>query len=347
MIEVLIQFFETHNDAFIALAVALGSLVGIFLVQAIVSSRFKDKDSPLRRGLVRYFFPALYIAALYGASSFISLETEISRATNVAFVVIAGFLAVRLVIEVVRSFLRRQLSRQDERTGVDPDAYRAVLGLVGPLVWTLGGLIVLENLGVEVSTIIAGLGVGGIAVALAGQAVLKDLFSYLVIVLDRPFATGDFVIFGSRLGTVERIGLRSVRVRSLSGELLVVPTSQMVDEVLQNYRDMSERRVVLPVALAVDGPAEQLPVFRAKLEEAVKSVDGLRFDRLHLSGMTERYSFELVYYVLSGDYAVHMDLQQKVLFRAIEIASELGLRPAQDVRTIELRGRIRSTRASN
>lgn len=218
----------------------------------------------------------------------------------------------------------------------------AVLNFLGKLVlWFVLLLLALENLGVDVTALVAGLGVGGIAVALAMQNILGDLFSSLSIVLDKPFAIGDNISVGDFTGRVETIGLKTTRLRSLSGEQLVFPNGDLLQSRIRNFQRMSERRTVVVFGVALDTPAGRLEAIPARLREIVLALPDLRFDRAHLRALTTAaVEIELVYFVQSADQTVAMDRQQAVLLALLRFLEESGIRLAQPAPTVVVQGQI-------
>ncbi|MCG6988277.1 MAG: mechanosensitive ion channel family protein [Gemmatimonadetes bacterium] len=190
-----------------------------------------------------------------------------------------------------------------------------VFGVAARLVlWSMVVILSLDTLGVNVSALVAGLGVGGVAVALAAQSVLADLFASLSIVFDRPFVLGDFLIVGDLLGSVEEIGLKTTRLRSLSGEQLVFSNTDLLGSRIRNYGRMYERRVVFSVGVTYQTPREKLEHIPVIIREAIlKQGDRVRFDRAHLQSFGDfAIVFESVYYVLVADYTAYMDVQQDI-----------------------------------
>lgn len=196
-------------------------------------------------------------------------------------------------------------------------------------------LFTLHNLGINITTILAGLGVGGIAVALALQKILRDLFSSLSIVMDKPFVVGDFIIMDQYLGEVEKIGLRTTRLRSLSGEQIIMSNSEILATNIRNYKRMKERRIVFQVGLPLSSEPHELQKAVSLITEAVKSKSGTRFDRCHFQAIGRSYlDIETVYYVLSPDYNVYMDIHQAILLELLTTFRENGLTfvyPAQRI----------------
>jgi small-conductance mechanosensitive channel len=175
-------------------------------------------------------------------------------------------------------------------------------------------LLTLSNLGIKVTTLIAGLGVGGIAVALALQKILGDLFASLSIVLDKPFMVGDFIIIDQYLGEVEKIGLKTTRIRSLSGEQIIFSNSDLLGARIRNYKRMQERRVPFTLSLELHTTSEKVEMAVEHIAAVIRSTDRVRFERCHFMRIAASIDIEAVYWVLSDDYNVYMDAHQSILF---------------------------------
>jgi small-conductance mechanosensitive channel len=203
----------------------------------------------------------------------------------------------------------------------------AALGFLGRVaIWAIVALLAMENLGVDVTALVAGMGVGGIAVALAAQNILGDLFASLSIVLDKPFVLGDNIAVGTDVGKVEKIGLKTTRLRSISGELLVFSNADMLQSRIRNFKRMSERRVVFAVGVTYQTPYEKLAAIPGMLREAVESQSGVRFDRAHLKELAgSSINFEVVYFMLTPDYLPYMDTQQAICLGLVKKFSAEGI----------------------
>lgn len=211
------------------------------------------------------------------------------------------------------SVLKLLIQRRIEGDAASATMLSAAGFMAKLVVWSVSFLMALDNLGVNVTGLAAGLGVGGIAVALAVQNVLGDLFASLSIVLDRPFVIGDFIIVGDLMGTVEHIGLKTTRIRSLSGEQIVFSNGDLLASRIRNYKQMFERRVLFEVGVTYQTPHDQLASLGAMLKEIIEAQDEVRFDRAHFKGFgASALTFEMVYYVLVPDYNRYMDIQQAI-----------------------------------
>jgi small-conductance mechanosensitive channel len=174
-------------------------------------------------------------------------------------------------------------------------------------------LMVLANLGVNITAFVASLGIGGVAIALALQNILSDLFASLSIGLDKPFEIGDFIIVDDLMGTVEYIGVKTTRLRSLSGEQLIRSNTELLKSAIHNYKRMSERRVVFKFGITYQTPVEKVAELGAVVRDIILAQKPVRFDRAHFMNFgSNSLDFEVVYYVLSADYNVYMDIQQQI-----------------------------------
>jgi len=207
------------------------------------------------------------------------------------------------------------------------------------LIWSAVALMVLDNLGVKIGPIIAGLGVGGIAVALAVQNILGDLFGSVSIAVDKPFVVGDFLIVGDQLGKVERVGLRTTRIRSLWGEQLVFSNNDLLRSRLRNFGRMYERRILFTIGVTYQTPHDLLAKIPTIIRDAIDAQDKTRFDRSHFHEYGDfSLNFETVYYVLSPDYNVYMDIQQAINLRIHEVFENEGIEFAYPTQTIFMAG---------
>ena len=187
----------------------------------------------------------------------------------------------------------------------------------------------------NVTAVLTGLGIGGVAVALAAQAILGDLFNFFVILLDKPFNIGDFVVSDSVSGTIEHIGLKSTRIRSLSGELVVISNSNLLGSRIKNYEDLKKRRVVFKTGVVYGTGAEKLRKVPALIKAAVLGTSGTEFERCNLYNTGDfSLDFETVYYVTSGDYALFMSTQERVLLGVIEKFAAEGIAFAIPAQTL-------------
>ena len=207
------------------------------------------------------------------------------------------------------------------------------------VLWTVVLLSVLANVGVNITAFIASLGIGGVAVALAVQNILGDLFASLSIAVDKPFEVGDFIGVGSFVGTVDYVGLKTTRLRSLSGEQLVMSNAELLKQTISNYRRMTTRRIVFTFAVTYDTTPEQAEAISGIVRSIIESSDVAQFDRAHLKEFgANALNYEVVYIVLDPGYNVYMDLQQMINLRLMRELQAIGVRFALPTRTIQIAG---------
>jgi small-conductance mechanosensitive channel len=253
------------------------------------------------------------VIALWTASYALVLAPRATQALRVLLVFAVLIQAAVWISAVADHFLtsyRRRMQAEDPGVAT---AMGAVMFLVRVAVWGAVLLIALDTLGVDITTLIAGLGVGGIAVALAVQNVLGDLFASLAIVLDKPFVVGDSIDMGGHAGVVENVGLKTTRVRSLSGEELVIANSDLLTSRIRNYKRMSQRRALFEIGVVYGTPSDKLRRIPELIRRAVESCDNTRFDRSHFKAFGDSaLLFETVYFMTVPDYNAYMDTQQAI-----------------------------------
>jgi small-conductance mechanosensitive channel len=259
--------------------------------------------------------------AVYVGSLGLTLPHPVTIAlAKLAFVVLLLQAAV-WGTEVITFWIVR--SRKKEEADPSSEATIGLLKFFARIVlWATVLLVALDNLGIQVTTLIAGLGVSGVAVALALQSILGDLFASLAILVDKPFVIGDFINVDDFLGSVEHIGLKTTRIRSLSGEQLVFTNSDLLKSRIRNYKRMAERRVLFTFGVVYKTAAEKLAAIPGIVKEIVGGQAQARFERTHFKQLgASSLDFEVVYWVKDQDYNLYMDIQQTInlgLFRRFE-----------------------------
>jgi small-conductance mechanosensitive channel len=277
----------------------------------------------------------LFFIAVFVGSRFLELADTVSLWTARA-IMIATILQFGLWLStgVVRAIKNKR--QRDIEESPDDVAAMDILSFIARVsIWSIVLLASLDNLGVNITTMIAGLGVGGIAVALAAQSIISDLFASLSIVLDKPFVVGDFLIIGEFLGSVEKVGIKTTRLRSLSGEQIIFSNNDLLGSRIRNYGRMFERRVLFSVGVTYQTSADKLRAIPDMLREAVESQNNVRFDRAHFQKYGDfALMFEIVYYVLSADYAEYMDIQQAVNLQVFDEFKKNGIEFAYPTQTL-------------
>ena len=303
----------------IALAVAIGTLVALRLVEQVLIVRVERLtqkthtiiDDVIIGALRKTKLLYLLIVSIFVGSIWLSLPSEV-RSPLWKVAIVATIIQAGIWHSTALQIWLENYSKE-ETDGADRMTMNALSFLGRIALWATVLLLILDNLGVDVTALVAGLGIGGIAIALAVQNVLSDLFASLSIVLDKPFVPGDFVVVGDMAGSVEHIGIKTTRIRSISGEQLVFSNADLLGSRIRNFGRMRERRVVFSLGVTYQTPADKLERVPGLIQAAIESQERARFDRSHFASYGDSaLNFETVYYVESSDYATHMDILQSV-----------------------------------
>lgn len=325
--------------------VFLGSLIISFIVLLVIKRVLLRRlmiraektptslDDMILKKTKRYLLPLFYIGAVYFNLKWLKLSEGVSHVVDVialACVMILG--AVVLASVLIFVFNKYFESKQKVQ---NRHAMRWIGGLIKVVVYTSMLLLFLDIQNVPITTLIAVLGVGGIAIAFAAQTIIEDIFGFVTIFFDRPFEIGDFVVIDTYSGTVEHIGMKTTRVRSLSGEQLVFSNKDLTSARLHNYKRMDTRRVVFTIGVTYDTATETLKEIPVIIKEIIDRVEQTNFDRSHFKEFADfSLNFETVYYVLSQDYNVYMDVQQAINFAIKQTFDERGIEFAFPTQTL-------------
>lgn len=280
-----------------------------------------------------YFFVALYFT-LYS----LILPEKIQKIVNSLFILVIVYQAIRalhiFVDRVSKKFLEKKEGREKIKGEAAIKALRTILKI---FLWVVAVLIILSSWGININSLIAGLGIGGIAVALAIQNILGDIFSSFSLVLDKPFEIGDFIAIGQYCGTVKKVGIKTTRIQTLQGEELVVSNKELTETKVQNFGKMKERRIQFRFGVCYETPLEKLKKIPEIVREIIENVEGARVDRVHFKEFGDfALIFEVVYYILSPDYLQYMNIQQEINFKLKESFEKEKIEFAYPTQTIYL-----------
>lgn len=260
-----------------------------------------------------------------------------SRVGQLWFVALALQLAL-WANRAVTIGLRRYAERH-ATTGQGPQSAATTLVSWGlrTLLWAVALLAMLSNVGVNITAFVASLGVGGIAIALAAQNILGDLFASIAIATDKPFEVGDFISLGGVSGTVEMVGVKTTRIRSLSGEQVVMSNTEMLKQTVSNFKRLRERRIVFGFGVTYDTTAGQAEAIPALVKGIIEASDKLRFDRAHFKKFGDSsLDYEVVYIVLDPAYGIYMDEQQRINLALMRELAAQGIDFAFPTRTVHV-----------
>lgn len=325
-----------------ALIILVGAVLLIKILDKIILGRLKKwaertettLDDFLIRGVEKNLIPLLYFIALFISIKSLEIDKKFDRYFEIVSVVIVTFFLLRSITSLISYSLKAFVAR----TGGDEHKQKQLRGIsniISFIVWTLGFVFVLDNLGFKVSAVIAGLGIGGIAIALAAQAVLGDLFSYFVILFDRPFEIGDFITVADKSGTVEHVGIKTTRIRSLTGEQLIVSNTDLTNSRIHNFKRLEKRRVLFRLGVVYQTSYEKLKEIPEIVKNIIMSEPKAEFNRGHFASYGDfSLIFEFVYFVLDQDYIQFMEIQQNINLKIYEEFEKRGIEFAYPTQTL-------------
>lgn len=266
-------------------------------------------------------FPSVfYLGAIYWGLMEIPLPPKFNEVLFKIWTVVLLWCGMKTVVALI-DYLSPEFVKEKVRWNTSQErGYRGLIVILKMILWVVAIIFLLDNLGFKISTVVAGLGIGGVAIALASQAFLGDIFNYFVILFDRPFEIGDYIVASGFNGTIEEIGIKTTRIRGLGGELLVFSNTELMKSVIRNYKKMIERRVLFRLNISYQTNQDKLKLIPHIVKEIIeKKGQDVRFDRCHFFDFGQ-YSLviETVYYVIGNDYNIYMDIQQEINLDIIE-----------------------------
>ena len=320
-------FGNSLYDYSLAMGYFVGGFVVVWVIKTVIFGQAKKLaaktktqfDDELVLLIERSVVPILYYGIFYITSKSLNQHPTIDKTITVLGAILLTYFGVRFILQLARFIIfDLWVPKQSEKIHLE-NQFRGLMPALTALVWGAGIVFLLGNLGFNISALVTGLGIGGIAVALAAQTVLGDLFAYFSIMFDRPFVLGDFLIVGDYMGTVEHIGIKTTRLRSLGGEQLIFSNKDLTDSRIKNYKRMRERRVVFKLGVTYDTTLKNLKEIPGLLQKIVEQTPQVKFGRSHFSVFGDfNLEIETVYYVKSGDYNEYMDIQQQINFAVKE-----------------------------
>ena len=314
-------------------------IIGYFLTKHVMVRAKKTKslfDDLLVNGITKYLMPILYLTAIYLNSTIIYLNPTLTKIINTVLLAFITIIGTMFVSSVIVFLFNKSLENKLENSN-NKHALKWINGIARVLIWGIAIILYLDNIGFKMNSLITGLGIGGIAIAFAAQAILADVFCYITIFFDRPFEVGDFIIAGENMGTVEHIGVKTTRLRSLNGEQLIFSNIDLTGSHISNYKTMEQRRVIFTIGVTYNTELNKLKGIPNLIKSIVDNVPDTTFGRTHFySYGTYSLNFEIAYYVLSGDYDKYMDINQEINFMIKDEFDKNGIEFAFPTQTLEL-----------
>ena len=285
---------------------------------------------------IRTFSNLVYFGILYISIKRLTMNPQIEKFFNIFVIVLLTIFGIRFLLSLFVYSLETYWVKK-EKDKSKKLALRGIITLIRIIVWSIVLIILLDNLGIEISTLVAGLGISGIAIALAAQSVLGDFFSYFIIFFDRPFEIGDFIIVGDLKGTVEYIGLKTTRLSSLGGEQLIFSNQDLTSSRIKNYKRMNRRRISFQFGVTYNTDLERLKEIPEIVDKIITDIPDATLDRVHFSSYGDfSLNFEVVYYINGNDYNKYMDIQQEINLQIKDAFEKKAIEFAYPTQTVFL-----------
>lgn len=331
---------QDSTDFATAMGVALGFLIGgLVLRQIVILAKSRTQDYSFLNIILGAFkrigwFTFLVVGLLIGIE-FSEAPRHLRNMLHIITTVVLIFEAAGILNSMLVDLVYRRTMRRGENTKSIQTGMAMVRAAIGFIVWSIALLLILDNINVDVTALIAGLGIGGIAIGLAAQGMFTDLFAGLAIVFDKPFRRGDFIVFGDHLGEIEEIGLKTTRVRALSGEQIIITNSNLLDETIQNFQRLHERRWLFRLGVIYQTTPEALAAIPDWIKEIIEAEERVRFERAHFADYgASSLDFEIVCHILSQDYEAFMDVRHAINLAIFKRFADEGVSFAYPTRTL-------------
>ncbi|MBI5391041.1 mechanosensitive ion channel family protein [Candidatus Woesearchaeota archaeon] len=337
---------NSTNDYVSSAIVFLVGLVILKIFKTVIISKLKqlalktknDVDDALIEFVDEIHWPVFVIGAAWFASKPLHLPVLVDTAFNYVIYATLVYLAIKLSFKVINYFTEKEVRRRKEQhEGQNVSVVNFLSIGAKTIVIILIGILVLSNIGLNVSSLLAGLGIGGIALAFGLQRVLEDIFSSVSIYFDQPFKEGDFIVVGTDRGTVRRIGLRSTRIKTLRGEELIVPNKELTSTRVSNLKNMEQRRIEFNVGVEYNTPVRKIKKIKAAVKKIITQQPSAEFDRVHFKAFGDfSLIFEIVYFVKSRSVKEYKDTQEAINLGMMKYFEKEDIKFAYPTQTIIL-----------
>lgn len=309
----------------------------ILNVEKIAQKTETNLDDFLIKAVKNINPPFYFVVALYIALQFLTLNKFAENIIQAFFVIVITVQAVLILQKVMDFFVEKKISESTKKEKERNTVMLLIKQILNVAIWVVAGLMIVSNLGVNINSLIAGLGIGGIAVALASQKILGDLFSSFSIFLDKPFRVGDFISLGTESGTVKKIGIKSTRIKTLKGDELVVSNNDLTSSRVRNLSRMNKRRVSFSIGVVYKTSAEKLEKIPEIIKNVIEKTERAEISRVHFKSFGEfSLIYDIVYVIETPEYEVFMDVQQKINFEIYREFEKEKIEFAYPTQTIQL-----------
>ncbi len=303
-----------------AILIFLAALLILKIFKLILIGRLKtlsaktktEIDDMVIDALGKIHWPLYVLVAIYFSLFFVNVNFLVKEWASYIFLIAVVYYAITFLGALIDYGVKVVAIKRKEKEG-DVGIVKFSGAVMKIILWAGAVVLILGNMGYNVTSLIAGLGIGGIAIALALQNILGDLFSSLAIYFDKPFKVGDFIVIGEYMGTVKRVGIKTTRIEALQGEEIVIPNNELTNAKLQNFGLMEKRRIVFTIGVTYDTPASKLKKIPTIIRKIIKEQENSKIDRVHFKTFGDSsLIYEIVYYIDSSEYTIYMNAQQEI-----------------------------------
>jgi small-conductance mechanosensitive channel len=333
---------NTLANWLIAIGIIVVSWSVIRVGRVVLLKRFKQFSARTRTTLDDFIvqlsegalIPALYLGALYAGVSYMTLSAKVERLVHIAVMIVVTFIIIKTITSAINYLINNALGNEPADVEKKKQA-RGIIIIVNIVLWILALVFLINNLGYNITSVVTGLGIGGVAIALASQNILGDLFNYFVIFFDKPFEVGDFIIVDDKMGVIEYFGVKSTRIRTLSGEQLICSNTNLVNARIHNFKRMEKRRIQFHLGVVYQTPPDKVEKIPGMIKAIIETQDATVFDRAHFSAFGQfSLTFEVVYFILSPDYNLYMDRQQAIYLAILHAFKKESIQFALPTQTL-------------
>jgi small-conductance mechanosensitive channel len=319
--QIWMDFGRTHTIAFCVfiLIIAVLAIIKKTVVRHLkhLSKKTKtDVDDFLIQAINEIHWPFYLFISLYFSVELIKLPTIIEKVLDYAIIIVVVFYVIKFIQKIIEfSAYKIKLKGKAKDPHFDASVVDLLTKIVKIILWVIAVLLILSNIGYDITTLAAGLGIGGIAIAFALQNVLSDIFASFSIYFDKPFKVGDFIIIGTDAGRVKHVGIKTTRIQTLQGQELIVSNKELTETRINNYRRMKKRRVKFNLGVTYDTSSVKLKKIPVIIKNIFAKVKNAELVRVHFHQFGDfSLNFEIVYSVNSKEMDVYMDTQQEINF---------------------------------
>ena len=314
-------FFEnTVQEYLIALGIFLGSMVVLRFFKFIIVHRLRKLSEKTENEIddmviemIDVHWPFYVLISLYVGAMFITLPDIVARYIDYVLLFVLVYYAIKAVQRMIDFGAKVIIKKQEAEGPTDSSIIDLLRRIAKLVVWIVAGIFILSNLGVNIASLLAGVGIGGVAIAFALQNILADIFASFSIYFDKPFKIGDFIIIGTDMGVVEKIGIKSTRIKTLQGQELIVSNRELTETRVNNYGMMEKRRIQFTFGVVYQTTSKKMKKIPEIVKGIIEKIELAELDRAHFKSFGDSaLIFEVVYYVLSSEYAKYMDIQQEI-----------------------------------